>query len=60
MSGEKVEKNNDVLVKGWSKQYGRPISPSELQEINCNLSHFFALMLSWDKQFKKKGLVHDK
>lgn len=59
MSGEKAEKNGATLIEGWSKQYGRPISPSELQEINGNLSHFFTLMLSWEKQFKKKELIHD-
>lgn len=60
MSDEKAAKNKDVLIEGWSKQYGRPVTPTELQEINSNLSHFFSLLLSWEKDFKKRGVIHER
>lgn len=54
---KKVKNNNQILVSGWSKQYGRPVTPAEVDEINCNLSHFFSLLLSWEKDFKQRGLI---
>jgi len=48
-----------VLLRGWSNQYHRPITLAELQDINGNLAHFFSLMLSWEKQFKEQGLLHE-
>ena len=48
-----------ILLRGWSKQYRRPITLAELQEINGNLAHFFSLVLSWEKQFKEQGLLSE-
>ncbi len=48
-----------ILLRGWSKQYLRPVTLAELQDINGNLAHFFSLMLSWEKQFKERGLLHE-
>ena len=50
---------HDVARAGWSKQYLRPVTLAELQDINGNLAHFFSLMLSWEKQFKERGLLHE-
>ena len=52
-----VTTDHQVLVRGWSRQYRRPITLAELQEINFNLAHFFSLMLSWDRQFRQQGLI---
>ena len=49
--------NNQVLLRGWSNQYHRPITLAELDEINYNLSHFFSLLLSWERDFKQRGLI---
>ena len=45
------------LLRGWSHQYRRPITVTELEEINFNLAHFFSVMLSWERQFKQQGLI---
>jgi len=45
------------LLRGWTKQYGRPLALREVQEINRNLSRFFSLMSSWEQHFKEKGLL---
>ena len=58
MSDEKAAKENKLVV-GWSSQYGRPVTPTELQEINRNLSGFFSILLSWEKQFHAKGVIDD-
>ncbi len=47
------------LVEGWSKQYGRPVSAAEVEEIKHNLSGFFNILLDWEKQFKEKGLIDE-
>ena len=52
-----VTREHDALLRGWSKQYGRPITPTELEEINYNLSHLFSLLLSWERGFKEQGLI---
>ena len=49
--------NHAPLLRGWSKQYGRPITLTELEEINYNLSHLFSLLLSWERGFKEQGLI---
>ena len=54
-----VTRQNDTLLRGWSKQYGRPITLTELEEINFNLSHLFSVLLSWEREFKEQGLITD-
>ena len=57
-----VENTGEInlqLIEGWSKQYGRPVSLSEVQQINRNLSRFFSILLSWEKQFKEEGLLDE-
>ena len=49
--------NQALLLQGWSHQYRRPITVTELEEINFNLAHFFSVMLSWERQFKQQGLI---
>ena len=47
------------LIDGWSKQYSRPVSLAEVEQINRNLSRFFNILLDWEKQFKEEGLVDE-
>ena len=50
---------NEELVAGWSKQYGKPVSLAEVEEINRNLSNFFNILLKWEKDFRAKGLLDE-
>src|SRR5438105_2100688 len=54
-----VSNINQTLIDGWSKQYGRPVSAHEVEQINRNLSQFFSILLSWQKQFKEEGLIDE-
>ena len=49
--------NQALLLEGWSRQYRRPITLAELDEINRNIAHFFSVILSWEQQFKQRGLI---
>ena len=52
---EKPTKNvNQYLIAGWTKQYGRPISLDEVQEINANLSDFVDVMERIDWYLRKR------
>jgi len=53
------DQNMQRLVRGWSQQYGRPVTLAEVQEINRNLAHFFDLMLAWEHQFRQQGLLRE-
>ena len=56
---ENVGKIDQDLINGWSRQYGRPVSAAEVQEITGNLSNFFSILLRWEKQFQEKGLLDE-
>jgi len=45
------------LIDGWSKQYGRPVTEAEVDEIKFSLRNFFDLLNAWDVDFRKKGLT---
>jgi len=47
-----LKNQNQEMIDGWSKQYGRPVSLHEVEKINLRLSRFFSILLSWEKQFR--------
>ena len=55
MNSEEKEK----LISGWSKQYGRPVSLAEVEEINLNLSSFFSVLLALETDLKEKGIIDE-
>jgi len=54
-----VQEEREKLKDGWSKQYGRPISDAELDEIEFNLRAFADILFDWYKDFKRKGLIDE-
>ncbi len=59
MNASPIDPKKQKLIDGWSKQYGRPVSQAEVEEIGRNLSRFFNIMLDWEKQFKEEGIVDE-
>ena len=56
--------SDQEMVRGWSKQYKRPVSMEDVHEINTNLESFVNVMerieLYLNEKVKKKNSIQDK
>jgi len=54
-----VKEERRKLKDRWSKQYGKPITESELAEIETNLRAFADILFDSYEDFKRKGLIDE-
>lgn len=48
------QNREEGLIKGWSAQYGRPLTSADVEEINTNLSAFVDVMHRIDCYLRRK------